>query len=224
MNTKIFNGKNGQFEIGYYVYLPKDYVKSKKYPMIVFLHGSGERGNGKDELQKVNVHGLAKYASQGMEIPALLLCPQCPGDITWNNIVFELKALIDSVANDYNVDTDRISLTGISMGGFGTWEMGMCFPGFFSSLAPVCGGGLAWRAGLIGKTPVWAFHGDEDSTVLPERSYEMVDALKKKGGSEPRLTIFHGVGHGSWDDAYLTTKVIDWLVGQKRTYNTDSDI
>ena len=216
METKIFNGKNGAFDIGYYVYLPSGFDKSKKFPMIVFLHGAGERGNGKDELPLVNVNGLSKYASEGMEIPAILLCPQCPKDITWNNIVFELKSLIDETADEYGADKDRISLTGLSMGGFGTWEMGMSFPNFFSALAPVCGGGLEWRAGLIGKTPVWAFHGDKDDVVPPERSYEMVDAVKFRGGGKPRLTIFHGVGHASWDDAYLTTKVIEWLIKQVR--------
>ena len=215
MEKNLFNAPNGQFDIGYYVYTPKDYSRDKKYPMIVFLHGAGERGNGKDELDKISKNALAKYAKEGREYPAILLCPQCPSRIVWNNIVFELKALIDKVAKDYNADMSRISITGISMGGFGTWEMGLTFSNFFSAIAPVCGGGLSWRCENLKNTPVWAFHGDADGTVPPKNSLEMVDSVNAKGG-KAKLTIFHGVGHDSWDSAYLDTTVVDWLLSQKR--------
>lgn len=215
MEKNIFNAPNGQFDIGYYVYTPKEYSKDKKYPMIVFLHGAGERGNGADELDKINKHALAKYAKEGKEIPAILLCPQCPGRIVWNNIVFELKALIDKVAEEYGADMNRISITGISMGGFGTWEMGLTFSNFFSAIAPICGGGLSWRCGNLINTPIWAFHGDCDSVVPPKNSIEMVDSVIMNGGNA-KLTLFHGVGHDSWDSAYLDTKVIAWLLSQKR--------
>ena len=211
----IFKGNNGNFEIGYYVFLPKDFKKEDKYPMIVFLHGAGERGNGKEDLKLVNVNALSKYASEGKEYPAILLCPQCPPNFVWNNVVIELKALIDSVAEEYGADKSRISITGISMGGFGTWEMGLTYPDFFSAIAPVCGGGLSWRCDLLKNMPVWAFHGDADTVVPPKNSYEMVDAVNAKGG-HAKLTVFHGVGHGSWDSAYLETNVVEWLLSQKR--------
>ncbi len=213
--SNIFKGNNGNFEIGYYVYLPKDFKKEDKYPMIVFLHGAGERGNGKEDLELVKVNALCKYASEGKEYPAILLCPQCPKNFVWNNIVVELKALIDSVADEYGADKSRISITGISMGGFGTWEMGLTYPDFFSAIAPVCGGGLSWRCDLLKNTPVWAFHGDADDVVPPKNSYEMVDAVNAKGG-HAKLTVFHGVGHGSWDSAYLETNAVEWLLLQKR--------
>ncbi len=215
MEKKLFNAPNGQFDIGYYIFLPKDYSNEKKYPMIVFLHGAGERGNGKDELDKIKENALPHYASEGKEYPAILLCPQCPSRIVWNNIVFELKALIDKVAAEYNADMSRVSITGISMGGFGTWEMGLTFSSFFSAIAPVCGGGLSWRCENLKNTPVWAFHGDADGVVPPKNSIEMVDSVNAKGGNA-KLTIFHGVEHNSWDSAYLETTVVDWLIEQKR--------
>ncbi len=215
METKIFNSQNGQFDIGYYVFLPEDYSPEKKYPMVVFLHGAGERGNGKDELHKIQKHALPKYASEGKNFPFILLCPQCPRRIVWNNIVFELKALIDKVAQDYNADMSRIAITGISMGGFGTWEMGLTFSNYFCAIAPVCGGGLSWRCGNLINTPVWAFHGDADSVVPPKNSIEMVESVNKKGGNA-KLTLFHDVEHDSWDSAYLETTVLDWLLSQKR--------
>lgn len=215
METNIFSAENGRFDIGYYVFLPEDYSPEKKYPMVVFLHGAGERGNGREELHKIEKHGLPKYAAAGRKFPFILLCPQCPGRIVWNNIVFELKALIDAVAEKYGADTARISITGISMGGFGTWEMGLTFSNFFSALAPVCGGGLSWRCSNLSQMPIWAFHGDADGVVPPKNSIEMVDSVNQNGG-KAKLTLFHGVGHDSWDSAYLETTVIDWLITQKR--------
>jgi predicted peptidase len=101
------------------------------------------------------------------------------------------------------------------MGGYGTWEMGMSYPGFFAALAPICGGGVSWRVGLIGKTPVWAFHGDCDTVVPPVNSIEMCERLKA-GGGEVKLTLFHGVDHNSWEPAYEETKVIEFLLNAKR--------
>ncbi len=215
METKIFNAQNGQFDIGYYVFLPEDYSPEKKYPMVVFLHGAGERGNGKDELYKIQKHALPKYAAAGKKFPFILLCPQCPGRVVWNNVVFELKALIDKVAEEYNADMSRIAITGISMGGFGTWEMGLTYSNYFCAIAPVCGGGLSWRCSNLMNTPVWAFHGDIDDAVPIKNSLEMVDSVNSKGGNA-KLTIFHGVGHDSWDNAYLETTVLDWILTQKR--------
>ena len=215
MEKNIFSASNGQFDMGYYVFLPRDYSPEKKYPMIVFLHGAGERGNGKDELERVKVHALPKYASGGLDTPAILLCPQCPEIFVWNNVVIELKALIDKVADDYNADKSRISITGISMGGFGSWEMGITYPDYFSAIAPICGGGLSWRGDLLKDMPIWAFHGDADTAVPLKNSVEMVDKVNSEGGNA-KLTILHGVGHFSWDDAYLDTKLIEWLISKER--------
>ena len=202
-------------QLNYYLSLPKDNIKNP--PMIVFLHGAGERGT---QIEKVLTHAIPKYISEGMEIPAVVLCPQCPSNMVWNNLVFPLKKLIDEIADKYDVDNDRISITGISMGGFGTWDMGLNFPEYFSAIAPVCGGGLYWRCDRLVNMPIWAFHGDIDPTVPLKNSVEMVDAVNAKGGNA-KLTIFHNVDHFSWDRSYLDTKVIDWLLKQKRSDRTE---
>lgn len=210
----ILQCDNGNFTLGYYVYCPK--VRSEeKLPMIVFLHGAGERGNGTTDLEKLKTHALPKYISEGKEFPAIILAPQCPEGVVWNNLVFALKKLIDNVAESYNVDRDRISITGISMGGYGTWEMGMAFPNFFSAIAPICGGGLSWRCDVIKDVPIWAFHGDRDDVVPLRNSMEMVDRVNQFGGNA-RLTIFHNVDHNSWEEAYTSSNVIEWLISKKR--------
>lgn len=181
-------------------------------PLIVALHGAGERG---DDFDKISVHGISKYVLGGMELDAIVLSPQCPCDFIWNHLSFELMELIEHIVVEYNVDRNRITLTGLSMGGYGTWEMAMTFPGYFAAIAPVCGGGVSWCVTRIGKTPVWAFHGDADTTVPPVNSIEMCDRLTGAGGNV-RLTIFHGVGHNSWEPAYEHTKVIQWLLESKK--------
>ena len=146
-------------------YLIDDSCKtSKKEPgLIVFLHGAGERG---EDFEKLYVHGPAKYIRNGSFKPeTVVLCPQCPDGYIWNLLTEELYELIEATVENYGIDRSRIAITGISMGGYGTWEMGMSYPDYFSALGPVCGGGVSWRAKLIGKTPVWAFHGDADNVV-----------------------------------------------------------
>ena len=179
---------------------------------MVALHGAGERG---DDFEKITVHGPAKYAARGEEFPAIILAPQCPSDFVWNQLTFELKELIDFIISEYNADENAVSLTGLSMGGYGTWEMGMSYPGFFAALAPICGGGISWRAQLIGKTPVWAIHGDADTVVPVNNSIEMCDKLKSVGGNV-ELTLLHGVGHNSWEFAYERTCLIDWLLSKSK--------
>lgn len=205
---------NGNFELGYFVYEPKSRT-DEKMPLIVFLHDAGERGDGKLELEKVKVHAIPKYISEGKEYPAVVLCPQCPKNLVWNNIVISLKKLIDKVIANYNIDPHRVSITGISMGGYGSWEMGITYPDFFSAIAPVCGGGFYWRGGNLVNMPVWAFHGDVDTVVPPENSFAMVDSVNRAGGNA-RLTVFHNIDHSSWDEAYLHTDVINWLISQRR--------
>ena len=210
MERNIFNA-NVETKLGYIVYTPEDLKPG--LPLIVFLHGAGERGT---DLDLVNKNALPNYLNAGsLKIPAVVLCPQCPSGLVWNNNVVALKQLIDKIAAQYEVDTNRISITGISMGGFGTWEMGITYPDYFCCIAPVCGGGLSWRCGALKEMPIWAFHGDADTVVPPKNSLEMVDAVNSNGGNA-KLTIFHGVGHNSWDPAYLDTKLVEWLLSQSK--------
>lgn len=204
---KITVQKTDEYSLGYILYTPETITENT--PLIVFLHGAGERGNGKDELDLVNVHALPQLINEGCDYPAFVLCPQCPKDFVWNNQVYFLKKLIDEIKETYPIG--KIAITGISMGGYGTWEMGMCYPDFFSCIAPVCGGGLSWRTETLKDMKIWAFHGDADSVVPCNNSYEMVDKVNQFGGNA-KLTIFHNVDHDSWNPAYRETKLIDWLL------------
>ena len=204
--------RTAQNKIGYSVFLPDNYSSENKYPLILFLHGAGERGNGIDELDHACAAGLSKHLQSGaVSVNAIVLCPQCPKDRVWNQFVFDVKELCDNVVSQYPIDTKRISITGLSMGGFGTWEMGMTFPGYFSAMAPICGGGMAWRTPALKGKPIWAFHGNADPTVNISNSIDMVNGARKNG-ADVKFTIFDGVSHNSWDSAYLDTRVLEWLI------------
>jgi predicted peptidase len=194
------------------VYLPDGYEAdaAKKWPLILFLHGSGERGS---VLQKVNNTGLPQLIVEGRKYAAIIVMPQCPANEWWTTP--ELSALLDEVCAKYRVDTDRISVTGLSMGGFGTWALALADPGRFSAIAPICGGGDPADAARLKSLPVWAFHGGKDDVVSPRMSEEMVAAIKKAGG-KPHLTIFPNDGHASWPDAYNMPALYAWLLAQQR--------
>lgn len=159
-----------------------------------------------------------KYISEGKEFPAIILAPQCPQGVVWNNLIFALKELIDNVIESYNVDKNKVSITGISMGGFGTWEMGISYPDLFSAMAPICGGGLSWRCDSLKNIPIWAFHGDCDDIVPLKNSVEMVDSVNKHG-CNARLTILHNVAHCCWEEAYTSSNVIEWLISHSKNNN-----
>lgn len=208
--------KNEDNFFGYTLFLPDGYTEEKTYPLILALHGAGERGNGTDELERGTHIGLGGYLKRkSMNIDAIVLCPQCPKDRVWNHLIFDLKKLLDSIVDTYSVDKDRVTVTGMSMGGFGTWEMGMMFPETFAALAPVCGGGMAWRTEALKNIPIWAFHGDRDNVVDISNSVEMVNRARA-AGSDVKFTVFNGVAHASWDPAYLDTNVVNWLISQKK--------
>ena len=206
--------KTDENRLAYTVFLPENYSKEAALPMILFLHGAGERGNGTTELEKATDAALSKHLKNGtLSVNAIVLCPQCPSNMVWNQFVYLIKELCDKVASEYGVDTNRISVTGLSMGGFGTWEIGMTFPGAFAALAPICGGGMAWRTPALKGKPIWAFHGNKDNVVNISNSIDMVTEARKNGANV-KFTIFDGVDHNSWDPAYLDTKVLDWLISK----------
>ena len=150
-----------------------DYCQAN-LPLIVYLHGAGERGKN---IEHLNRHGLAKLLKEGLEIDAVILCPQCPADCVWDNIPHELKNVIDMVADKYCVDMDKITVTGSSMGGFGTWMLGMTYPNDFAALAPVAGGGMEWRAPNLQTTPIRAYHGKKDGLVSYLRTEMMTETI-----------------------------------------------
>jgi predicted peptidase len=201
-------------KLGFVLTAPDDLdVTKENLPLIVFLHGAGERGT---DPEKVCLHGIPKLFSadpvhQSQRV--ITLSPQCPEGLVWNNVVLAVKELIDSVMSDYKIDHNKVSITGLSMGGFGTWEMILTYPHFFSCAAPVCGGGLSWRCASIAHMPITAFHGTADNVVPPVYSELMVNAVNSNGGNAS-LALFEGVGHNSWVKAYEETELISWLTEQ----------
>ncbi|MEZ6055816.1 MAG: prolyl oligopeptidase family serine peptidase [Planctomycetaceae bacterium] len=197
-------------ELQYLLYLPEDYEKQEKWPLLVFLHGSGERG---DDLDKVAVHGPPKLIKGGKQFPFIVVSPQCPAQQRWQAL--SLEKLIDDVSKTYKVDTDRIYITGLSMGGFGTWGLAAHAPQKFAAIVPICGGGETYWAKEIAHIPCWVFHGEKDGAVPFKRSQDMVDALKKAGG-EPKFTAYPEAGHDSWTESYNNPALYEWLLEQKR--------
>jgi predicted peptidase len=199
----------------YLLYLPKEYGqdRSKKWPMLLFLHGSGERG---DDLEAVKKHGPPKLIEQGKEFPFIVVSPQCPDGEGWDSRV--LNALLDEVMKKYAVDADRVYCTGLSMGGFGTWQLAEDYPDRFAAIAPICGGGNPSKAALLKNVPVWAFHGAKDPVVPIQREQDMVDALKAAGG-DVKFTIYPDAGHDAWTETYNNPELYDWLLQHRRSKN-----
>lgn len=209
MNIKTYV-LNDKCQMNYGVAFPDDY---KDLPLLIYLHGAGERGKNFEHIYR---HGIPKLLKEGKEINAVVLFPQCPAEFIWNNMVKELKTIIDSVADEYGILKDRIVLTGSSMGGYGTWEMAMCYPEMFAAIAPVAGGGVMWRTPKLQKIPVLAFHGAEDSVVLPSQSEIMVEYTNKNGGTA-ELNILKGYEHNDGIDyAYGNTDLIDRLIAYRK--------
>ena len=200
------------------VTVPTDFDPAKEsLPVIVFLHGAGERGDGSPaDIQRVKVHGIPKLFSADPDyhgLRVITLSPQCPTGMTWNHLAFPLMKWIDEACAELNGDKKRIAITGLSMGGFGTWEMLCTFPERFSCGAPVCGGGLSWRGNLLAGKKLRVYHGLDDSVVPLVYSQLMVDAARRSG-CDIVLYAYDKVGHNSWTYAYEQTDLIEWLASQ----------
>ena len=198
----------------YSLYLPKEYSPGsrKKWPLIVFLHGSGERGEDLDVLTR---NGPPKMIAAGHAFPAIVASPQAPDHDTWEP--HSVKALVDALRREYRIDEDRIYLTGISMGAYGVWDTIMAFPHTLAAAVPICGSaGVKFVAAKrIKHIPLWIFHGSDDSVVPAANSQRIYDALVEAGGT-PKLTIYAGVGHDSWTRTYEDPGLWDWLFARKR--------
>ncbi len=198
-------------KLNYLLYLPKGYEGAsdgKKWPLMLFLHGAGESGN---DLEKVKKHGMAKEVTT-KDFPFIVVSPQSNGR-GWNPDT--LNALIDDLVAHYRVDTDRIYLTGLSMGGYGTWALAAAYPDRFAAIAPICGGGDPKQANKIKNIPTWVFHGAKDPTVPLARSEEMVNALKAIGAN-PKFTVYPEAKHDSWTETYANPALFEWFLSHKR--------
>ncbi|MEO0512644.1 MAG: alpha/beta fold hydrolase [Planctomycetota bacterium] len=232
-----------QYELKYLLYLPSGYGDAaprdavdqqdpgdqrdkidpedagERYPLVLFLHGSGERG---DDLSKVKLWGVPKRLATGKgrwaDFPAIVVSPQCPAENErWDTD--ELLALIDSIEARYRVDPDRVYVTGLSMGGYATWALAERAPERFAAIVPICGGypyAPIAAPRRLRRLPAWAFHGDADQIVPVTETLDVVVPLKRAGG-DVRWTVFEGVGHVSWPMAYEMDELWEWLFRQRRS-------
>ncbi|MEW4448253.1 hypothetical protein [Qipengyuania sp. JC766] len=183
----------------------------KLWPLMIFLHGSGERGS---DVARVKVHGPPKVADADPDFPFILISPLLPSDEDWN--IEKLRAILDRALQSHPVDPDRIYLTGLSRGGHATWRWAAQEPGLFAAIAPVAGRGDEATACNLTEIPVWAFHGDRDDVVVPEGSFAMSRAIRACGGRRSRLTIYPDLGHNSWDPAYADPALYLWLLKHRK--------
>jgi predicted peptidase len=196
-------------KIDYLLFLPKGYQESKQnWPLMLFLHGSGESGTN---LAKVKAHGPPKLVESKPDFPFILVSPQSPKR-GWNSQT--LMAMLDDVLGKYRVDTNRIYLTGLSMGGFGTWSLAAAHPEKFAAIVPICGGGNPADSKKLAGLPIWVFHGAKDPTVPVQRSREMVAAIKAAGGNV-KYTEYPEGKHDCWTQTYDNPELYTWLLAQK---------
>ncbi|HEV2131679.1 MAG TPA: prolyl oligopeptidase family serine peptidase, partial [Longimicrobiaceae bacterium] len=196
----------------YLLFLPAGYAGSRgeRWPLILFLHGAGERG---DDLEKVMIHGPPKLVAERPDFPFIVVSPQVPEDRIWS--VSFLDALLEEVTERYRVDPDRIYVTGLSMGGYGTWHLAMEYPHRFAAIAPISGGGTITGACTLRHLPIWAFHGAQDEIVPPSRSEELVERLRRCEGNV-RFTLYPDAGHDAWTRTYENPELYEWFLRHRR--------
>ncbi|MGE5683266.1 MAG: prolyl oligopeptidase family serine peptidase [Bacillota bacterium] len=198
-----------RLSLDYLLYTPNDYSSDgKKWPLVLFLHGAGERGAN---LNYVKRHGPPKLVEQGKSFPFILVSPQCPDDSIWYPDI--LGGLLDQIEKDYNIDTDREYVTGLSMGGYGTWKMAETYPKRFAAIAPVCGWSSVDTVCTLKHLPIWVFHGKKDKVVPFDRSDVLVKTLKKCGGNV-QFTVYPDAAHDSWTETYDNPKLYEWMLNQ----------
>jgi predicted peptidase len=226
---KTFKDAEGK-EHKYVLFVPYKYDAKEAAPLILFLHGAGERAGGNKMPKEVGIGpAINKYGEE--EFPFFVVIPQCDQNSFWNAESASTKralAMMEDVQKEYKIDAKRLYLTGLSMGGMGTWSLAAKYPDKWAAIAPICGAVMGPRnadaaaktklveetAAKIKHIPCWCFHGDKDTAVNVDRSREIIEALKKAGGN-PKYTEYPGVGHNSWDNAYGTKELYAWLLEQK---------
>lgn len=228
--AREFVGENEKV-LRYRLLKPIDFNPNKRYPLVVFLHGAGERGDDNTAQLK---HGMVEFCKpeRRRAFGCYVLAPQCPqeerwADIDWTQPTVQqpdeasdsmqlLFSVIDSMLEDAAVDKNRIYITGLSMGGYGTWDAIARRPDFFAAAMPICGGGDPSTAEKIKHVPIACFHGGADDVVVPEKSRVIVQAIREAGG-EPQYTEYPDVGHDSWTQTYSNEDNLRWLFQQRRS-------
>ena len=209
---------------------PKVYDAEQAYPLVVFLHGMGERGS--DNVSQL-VNGVSEFFASDaamVRFPAVVIAPQCPdgedmNEASWSNWRDETRGItkptrlaleiVEAMREQFTIDSDRMYIGGLSMGGFGTWDVIQEYPDLFAAAFPICGGGDPEKAERIASLPLWVFHGAKDETVPPQLSRDMVRAIQEEGG-HPGYSEYPDVGHDSWTNAFEEPRLLPWLFSQKR--------
>lgn len=206
-------------KLEHYIQLPKNYSKeaNKKWPLIVFLHGIGERGGTLDDIKNMN-HSIPMIAETIKDFPFVTVSPLCPQPYLWRDLPYSINNMIDEVISKYKIDTDRIYLTGLSMGGIGTWNMALQFPDKFAAIAPVCGSVDPDKVEKLKNLPIWAFHGANDIDVPMYQEQKAVDILKACGGNI-KYTVYPDIAHDSWNYAYPNMELYTWFLQHTLTKN-----
>ena len=200
-------------KLNYSVTTPTNFSKEEKLPLIVFLHGAGERG---DDIDKVKVYCIPKLFCKNQDLERVVtLSPQCPCEYTWYDFKWNVIDLINDVIEEYNIDKDRVTLCGISMGGFGTWEIALQAADMFAAIAPLCSGGMSWRSWYLRNTPIRVYHGKRDDVVPFAYSELMVNAIKAQGGNV-EFIAYEDLSHNCWDRAFEESDLIHWLANAKK--------
>jgi predicted peptidase len=200
--------------IDYLLYLPPGYDGQQQLPLMLFLHGRGE-SNG--PLSLVAKWGPPQLVAGGDELPYILVSPQCPKADRWNSATqqAQLIELLNAVTETWKADPDRIYLTGLSLGGYGSWRLAADHPDRFAAVVPICGGTTPEDAEALKNVPIWAWHGDQDGVVPIKQTAAIVAAIRAAGGTAVRFTTLEGVGHNSWSSAYATPDLYTWINKQR---------
>jgi len=201
----------------YILRYPKNFTENEKFPVLLYLHGSGTRGKTPEEVIETDSFAVTGKLEN---FPFLMVGPMCPPDTTWYDWMADLKALVAEISALPYADTSRFYGMGASMGGYGIWQLAMSIPQVFAAILPICGGGMYWNTKRLINVPVWAFHGGKDKCVLPEESEKMVNKLNKLGGNA-KLTIYPENAHNAWTDTYSNQEVFNWLL--EHTNKNDQD-
>ena len=181
-----------------------------RWPLLIFLHGRGEVGG---DLDQVTVHGPIKAAVDLGPLPFLVIAPHLTVDVYWDPLW--VRAVIDDARDRWPVDPERIYLTGLSLGGHGTWDTAAAYPDLFAAIAPISGQGNPEGACRLRDTPIWSFHGDRDDVVPAAGNQAMVDAVRACGGM-PELTLYPDRGHDAWSETYASPRLYSWLLSHSR--------
>ena len=205
------DGVKMETPLNYLLFLPAEHgKKEQKWPLLLFLHGAGERG---DNLELVKKHGPPKLVEKQADFQFIVASPQCPTGKRWD--AAQLIQLVDHLVARHQIDPTRIYVTGLSMGGGGTWALTAANPLRFAACAPICGGGDVTMAQQLSSTPLWVFHGAKDTPASLERSKQMVEAIKAEGG-DVKLTVYPEAGHDAWTETYNNPEFYKWLLAHQR--------